>query len=38
MLLESRYIANEVTHAAMEPHSTLASFEIDSADRRNWGG
>jgi 4-hydroxybenzoyl-CoA reductase subunit alpha len=27
---EQRYLANEVTHAAMEPHSTLASFEIDS--------
>src|SRR3989475_3970381 len=27
---EARYIANEVTHAAMEPHSTLAAFEIDS--------
>jgi 4-hydroxybenzoyl-CoA reductase subunit alpha len=27
---EARYIANEVTHAAMEPHSTLAQFEIDS--------
>jgi 4-hydroxybenzoyl-CoA reductase subunit alpha len=26
---EERFIANEVTHAAMEPHSTLASFEID---------
>src|SRR5580765_9082225 len=26
---EARYIANEVTHAAMEPHSTLANFEID---------
>ena len=26
---ERRFIANEVTHAAMEPHSTLASFEID---------
>ena len=26
---EARFIA-EVTHAAMEPHSTLASFEIDS--------
>ena len=26
---EGRYIANEVTHAAMEPHSTLASFELD---------
>jgi 4-hydroxybenzoyl-CoA reductase subunit alpha len=27
---EARFIANEVTHAAMEPHSTLASFDIDS--------
>src|SRR5260370_23353136 len=27
---EQRYLANEVTHAAMEPHSTLAAFEIDS--------
>src|SRR5947209_9085574 len=27
---EPRFIANEVTHAAMEPHSTLAAFEIDS--------
>src|SRR5437899_9043361 len=27
---EHRYIAAEVTHAAMEPHSTLAAFEIDS--------
>jgi 4-hydroxybenzoyl-CoA reductase subunit alpha len=26
---EARFIANEVTHAAMEPHSSLASFEID---------
>ncbi len=26
---EARYIANEVTHAAMEPHCTLASFELD---------
>ena len=26
---ENRYLANEVTHAAMEPHSTLASFELD---------
>src|SRR2546427_2248958 len=25
---EGRFIANEVTHAAMEPHSTLASFEL----------
>jgi 4-hydroxybenzoyl-CoA reductase subunit alpha len=29
-IAEARFIANEVTHAAMEPHSTLASFEIDS--------
>jgi 4-hydroxybenzoyl-CoA reductase subunit alpha len=28
-IIEGRYIANEVTHAAMEPHSTLATFEID---------
>ncbi len=28
-IAEARYIANEVTHAAMEPHSTLAAFEID---------
>src|SRR5438477_3535809 len=27
---EARYIANEVTHAAMEPHSSLAAFEFDS--------
>src|SRR5215469_10307090 len=26
---QARYIANEVTHAAMEPHSTLAAFDID---------
>src|SRR6201997_2430597 len=26
---EARFIANVVTHAAMEPHSTLASFDID---------
>ncbi len=26
---EGRYLANEVTHAAMEPHSTLAAFEMD---------
>jgi 4-hydroxybenzoyl-CoA reductase subunit alpha len=31
---EARYIANEVTHAAMEPHSTLAAFEIDSQTGR----
>ncbi|MBZ5647517.1 MAG: molybdopterin-dependent oxidoreductase [Acidobacteriia bacterium] len=30
MVVQGRYIANEVTHAAMEPHSTLAQFEIDS--------
>ena len=29
VVLENRYIANEVTHAAMEPHCTLASFEFD---------
>ncbi len=27
---EARYIANEVTHAAMEPHCTLAAFDFDS--------
>jgi len=27
---DARFIANEVTHAAMEPHSTLAAFETDS--------
>jgi len=26
---EARFIANEVTHAAMEPHCTLAAFELD---------
>jgi 4-hydroxybenzoyl-CoA reductase subunit alpha len=26
---QARFIANEVTHAAMEPHSTLASFDLD---------
>jgi len=26
---EARYIANEVTHAAMEPHCTLANFDFD---------
>src|SRR5438045_8211188 len=29
-IAEAPFIANEVSHAAMEPHSTLASFEIDS--------
>ena len=28
-IVEGRYIANEVTHAAMEPHCTLASFELN---------
>ena len=28
-IAEARYIANEVTHAAMEPHSTLAAFDLD---------
>ena len=26
---EGRFLANEVTHAAMEPHSTMAAFELD---------
>ena len=30
VVVDHRYIAGEVTHAAMEPHCTLASFEIDS--------
>jgi len=29
-VIEARYIAQEVTHAAMEPHCTLAHFELDS--------
>src|SRR5438309_5491360 len=33
-IADARFIANEVTHAAMEPHSTLASFEIDSQTGR----
>ena len=28
-IAEARFVSNEVTHAAMEPHSTLASFELD---------
>ena len=28
-IAEARFIANEVTHAAMEPHCTVAAFEID---------
>src|SRR5437763_5549682 len=31
---QARFIANEVTHAAMEPHSTLAAFELDSQTGR----
>src|SRR6266567_5160742 len=30
LITEHRYIAAEVTHTAMEPHCTLASFETDS--------
>lgn len=29
VVLEGRYLANEVTHAAMEPHCTLANFDFD---------
>src|SRR6185437_3883380 len=29
VVLENRYLAGEVTHAAMEPHSTLAGFEFN---------
>src|SRR5438094_2861153 len=29
-IAEARYLANEVTHAAMEPHSTLAAFDLDT--------
>src|SRR5438445_8505151 len=29
-VLEARFISSAVPHAAMEPHSTLAAFEIDS--------
>src|SRR5438067_2047266 len=28
-IADARFIANEVTHAAMEPHCTLANFELD---------
>src|SRR5438874_9360053 len=28
-IAEARFIANEVTHAAMEPHATLAAFDLD---------
>src|SRR5713226_9708887 len=28
-VVEGRYLANEVTHAAMEPHCTLAAFDLD---------
>jgi 4-hydroxybenzoyl-CoA reductase subunit alpha len=30
LVVEHRYLAAEVTHAAMEPHCTLAAFEVDS--------
>src|ERR1700752_3982261 len=33
-IMEGRFLANEVTHAAMEPHSTLAAFETDSQTGR----
>jgi 4-hydroxybenzoyl-CoA reductase subunit alpha len=33
---EARYIANEVTHAAMEPHSTLAAFELNPQTGESW--
>src|SRR5215469_16832005 len=29
LIKEARFLANEVTHAAMEPHSTLANFDLD---------
>jgi 4-hydroxybenzoyl-CoA reductase subunit alpha len=29
VIAETRFLANEVTHAAMEPHSTLAAFDLD---------
>ena len=29
VIAEARFISNEVTHAAMEPHSTLAAFDLD---------
>src|SRR5437588_837207 len=29
LIVEGRYLAGAVTHAAMEPHSTLAAFEPD---------
>src|SRR5437016_4833555 len=29
LIAEGRYLAGEVTHAAMEPHSTLAAFDPD---------
>jgi 4-hydroxybenzoyl-CoA reductase subunit alpha len=29
-IVEARYVAQEVTHAAMEPHATLAYFEFDA--------
>ncbi|HEY0566051.1 MAG TPA: molybdopterin cofactor-binding domain-containing protein, partial [Terriglobales bacterium] len=29
-VIEGRFVANEVTHAAMEPHCTLAHFDFDA--------
>ncbi len=37
VVVEQRYIAGEVTHAAMEPHCTLAQFETDSQTGRPGG-
>src|SRR5215472_9390794 len=34
LISEHRYIAAEVTHAAMEPHSTLAAFDLDPQSGR----
>ena len=31
---EARFLANEVTHAAIEPHSTLAAFDLDPQSGR----
>ena len=34
VIAEARFISNEVTHAAMEPHSTLAAFDLDQQTGR----
>jgi 4-hydroxybenzoyl-CoA reductase subunit alpha len=34
LVREARFLANEVTHAAMEPHSTLAAFDLDPQSGR----